>query len=136
MTPILCLTGRHSARPSNVANQGYYFISCTRCGRQMIGSEVKWKPVPRALRVVWKPVAKARPSIYTRIRNLPMVIPQPSAMPRRSRFRLRFAELVMADFKLMAWGGACGLKLWHGNLMARLYELRVRSSELPVIRLG
>jgi hypothetical protein len=133
---ILCLAGHHSTRPSNIANQGYYFSSCTRCGRQMIGSAVKWKPVPRVLRVVWRPAARGRPSFCTRILNLPMVVPQPFAAPRRRLPRLRFADLVLADFKLLAWVGTGGLKLWHSNFVARLFELRPRSNEWPVIRLG
>lgn len=134
--PILCLSGLHSTRPSSVANQGYFFSTCTRCGRQMIGSAVKWKPVPRRMRVVWKPVSRQRPQFCTRITNLPMVIRQPSAPRRRRLPRLRFAELVLVDCKLLAWAGASGLKLWHGNLVARLSELRTHSRPSPVIRLG
>lgn len=134
--PILCLTGFHSTRPSTIANQGYFFSSCTRCGRQMIGSAVKWKPVPRLMRVVWKPVKRERPAFCTRILNLPMVIPQPFTPQRRRLPRFRFAELVLADCTLLAWVGAGGLNLWHRNVVARLLEWRTQSTERPVIRLG
>jgi hypothetical protein len=130
---LLCLCGQHAARPSNVSNQGYYFSRCTRCRRDLIGSAVKWKPVPRGKRVVWRPVRRvSRPKpVY----NVPMVIPQPVAMPRRPRPRFSFAKLVAADLCLFAWSGANGIRQWQNSLLAHLARQRSRPREMPVIRM-
>jgi hypothetical protein len=133
---LLCLCGRHAARPSNISNQGYYFSRCTRCRRDLIGSAVKWKPVPRGKRVVWRRVqprgGAARPKpVY----NVPMVIPQPVAKPRRMRPRFSFAKVVAADLCLFAWSGANGIRQWQSNLLAHLARQRSRPREMPVIRM-
>lgn len=131
---LLCLCGQHAARPSNISNQGYYFSRCTRCRRDLIGSAVKWKPVPRGKRVVWRPVRR-RVSRPKPVYNVPMVIPQPVAMPRRPRPRFSFAKLVAADLCLFAWSGANGIRQWQNSLLAHLARQRSRPREMPVIRM-
>ncbi|MDB5698870.1 MAG: ftsZ [Alphaproteobacteria bacterium] len=132
---LLCLCGRHAARPSNISNQGYYFSRCTRCGREMIGSAVKWKPVPRGKRIVWRPVHRGAASRPKPVYNLPMVIPQRIAKPRRLRPRFSFAKVVAADLCLFAWSGANGIRQWQSNLLGHLARQRSRPRELPVIRM-
>lgn len=63
---IPCLLGGHSAFPSSVRNQGFYFSKCRCCGRDMIRSSRGWQRVPRGFRVVWR-----RPAT---IRNLPVPV--------------------------------------------------------------
>jgi hypothetical protein len=133
---LLCLSGRHAARPSNIANQGYYFSRCARCRRDLIGSAVKWKPVPRGKRVVWRPVhRRGAAARFKPVYNVPMVIPQPVAQSRRPRPRFTFAKLVAADLCLFAWSGAQGIRQWQSNLLAHLARQRSRPREMPVIRM-
>lgn len=64
---ILCHAGRHNARPSTLRNQGLFFSTCSRCERDLIRGDGRWKRVARGFRVVWKS-AEERP-----VRNLPAV---------------------------------------------------------------
>lgn len=49
-----CIAGRHTAAPGGVRNQGFDFSRCRRCGRDMVRTSSRWRPVPRGFRVVWK----------------------------------------------------------------------------------
>lgn len=53
---ILCRFGLHKARDSHLWNDGHYFSSCTRCPTPLIRKpEERWHPIPRGLRLVWRP---------------------------------------------------------------------------------
>ena len=53
---IRCALGLHRARSMPRWNGGYYFSTCTRCGRDLVRTPFEgWHPVPRGFRVVWSP---------------------------------------------------------------------------------
>lgn len=47
------LTG-HQPGEDVIWNEGYFFTSCTRCGRDMMRADGPWRTVPRKYRVVWR----------------------------------------------------------------------------------
>lgn len=124
---LLCSVGRHATQPSDICNQGLYFSTCRRCGCDMIGSAVKWKPVPRNKQVVWRTTRGSQPACLPEtIRNLPMVIAQ--KVRGKSRLRARFADFVSMDLTMLAWTGAGGLRLWRSKFATRLFEQRSASN--------
>lgn len=112
---LSCRLGRHATHPSNVCNQGVYFSTCSRCGRDMIGSWIKWRPIPRGKRIVWRTVWRNEPHPAP---DHPVAIVRPS---RWRRLRPSFAQLVPMDLKLFAWAGAEGVRQWRGKLAEELF---------------
>jgi len=91
---ITCLLGGHSAFPSSVRNQGFYFSQCRGCGCDMICSSRGWQRVPRGFRVVWRRGAT--------IRNLP--VPVASGAPIGLALRVAAAiDLAGTAFKALVW---------------------------------
>jgi len=127
---FLCLAGAHAPHPSKGQNQGLHFSSCRRCGRDMVRSEAKWKPVPDGFRIVWKKVERAKPVT----RNLAAV-----AAPRigqiydahaadrgqsRRAHRSTLLQLALVGLKLFVWYGADSLAKWRKELAARRFAPR------------
>lgn len=81
------LTG-HQPGEQIVWNEGYFFTSCTRCGRDMMRADGPWRTVPRKYRLVWRSGyhRHALPSDFGR--RLPvaasMAAEQRALLPRQS----------------------------------------------------
>lgn len=56
---VLCLLGRHKPAKKVIANQGFEFSHCVRCGVELIRREGRdWGPVPKGSRIVWRTAPK------------------------------------------------------------------------------
>ena len=44
----------HQPGDDPVWNEGYFFTSCIRCGRDMMRADGPWRSVPRKYRVAWR----------------------------------------------------------------------------------
>ena len=114
---VSCILGGHSAFPSSVRNQGFYFSQCRCCGRDMIKSRSGWQKVPKGFRVVWQrepaPAAEAEPEVL--IRNLPVPVP-----PRGlARLALRLAaalDLAGTALRGLALVAGQRLRAWQASL--------------------
>ena len=51
---ILCTLHAHRPGYREVWNEGYFFSSCERCGRDLIRTDSEWRAIPRGHRVVWR----------------------------------------------------------------------------------
>ena len=104
---ITCLLGGHSAFPSSVRNQGFYFSKCRCCGQDMIRSSRGWQKVPRGFRVVWRRAAT--------ICNLPVAV-APGA-PTGLTLRLAAAlDLAGTALRAMFWLTVRRLGAWRASL--------------------
>src|SRR5438309_1306917 len=61
---LLCSLGRHTPRAAPRWNDGYYFATCRRCGRDIVRTAYEGWHVPRGYRVVWAPAPpEDRPAV-------------------------------------------------------------------------
>jgi hypothetical protein len=115
---LACLFGRHQARASAVRNQGLYFSHCLHCGRDMVRTLGRWRPVPRGFRVVWRSAGAPDPIAA----NLP-VSSRARARPA-SEFGSRLtalAAMARAGISAMCW--ALGDRM---DMLRRRVSLRRR----------
>lgn len=59
---VLCRMGVHRPGKPAIWNNGFYFSACAGCGRDLIrGAHNRWGPVPRGMKVVWRPRPEGYP---------------------------------------------------------------------------
>jgi hypothetical protein len=77
---LLCSLGRHAPRAAPRWNDGYYFATCRRCGRDIVRTAYEGWHVPRGYRVVWAPAPpQDRPAVTLAAAPEPAVLPEPPA---------------------------------------------------------
>ena len=127
---IFCLSGTHLLPADPVANQGFTFARCTRCGRDLMRLGNAWRRPPRGFRIVWKggevrrsdDPAQLAFALVEPVRTL--VAPLPAA-PRSRRGRLwGAADLIGAALRLAAWHLIEAFRAWLNAPLKRRRPLR------------
>lgn len=81
---VTCRMIGHRVDGPGIWNEGYYFATCQRCGRDLLRTDGAWSPVLRGYRVRWKSGLHRHAIASDFRRNLPSMPDE----PRRWRLAL------------------------------------------------